>query len=60
MEITLMENGEFKETISLPLGSIPLTKMFNNLESKEMEIELHEFSLYDRLQEITWLKKNNN
>lgn len=59
MEITLMENGEFKETISLPLGSIPLTKMFNNLESKEMEIELNKF-IYDRLQEISWLKKNNN
>ena len=59
MEITLMENGEFKETISLPLGSIPLTKMFNNLESKEMEIELNKF-MYDRLQEISWLKKNNN
>ena len=59
MEITLMENGEFKETISLPIGSIPLTKMFNNLESKEMEIELNKF-IYDRLQEISWLKKNNN
>ena len=59
MENTLMENGEFKETISLPLGSIPLTKMFNNLESKEMEIELNKF-IYDRLQEISWLKKNNN
>lgn len=59
MEITLMENGEFKETISLPLGSITLTKMFNNLESKEMEIELNKF-IYDRLQEISWLKKNNN
>lgn len=59
MEITLMENGEFKETISLPLGSIPLTKMFNNLESKEMESELNKF-IYDRLQEISWLKKNNN
>ena len=59
MEITLMENVEFKETISLPIGSIPLTKMFNNLESKEMEIELNKF-IYDRLQEISWLKKNNN
>ena len=59
MEITLMENGEFKETISLTLGSIPLTKMFNNIESKEMEIELNKF-IYDRLQEISWLKKNNN
>ena len=34
MEITLMENEKLKESISLPLGSIPLTKMFNNLEIK--------------------------
>lgn len=58
MEITLMENGKLKETISLPLGSIPLTKMFNNLESKETEIELNKF-IYDKLNEISWLKKNN-
>lgn len=58
MEITLMENGKLKETISLPLGSIPLTKMFNNLESKEKEIELNKF-IYDKLNEIAWLKKNN-
>ncbi|WP_166484637.1 Ppx/GppA family phosphatase [Clostridium cuniculi] len=58
MEITLMENGKLKETISLPLGSIPLTKMFNNLESKEKEIELNKF-IYDKLNEISWLKKNN-
>ena len=58
MEITLMENGKFKETISLPLGSISLTKMFNNLESKEKEIELNKF-IYDKLNEIAWLKKNN-
>lgn len=58
MEITLMENGKLKETISLPLGSIPLTKMFNNLESKEKEIELNKF-ICDKLNEIAWLKKNN-
>ena len=58
MEITLMENGELKDTISLPLGSIPLTKMFNNLESKEKEIELNKF-IYDKLYEISWLRKNN-
>lgn len=58
MEITLMENGKLKETISLPLGSIPLTKMFNNLQSKEKEIELNKF-IYDKLNEISWLKKNN-
>ena len=58
MEITLMENEKLKESISLPLGSIPLTKMFNNLESKEKEIELNKF-IYDKLNEIAWLKKNN-
>lgn len=58
MEITLMENEELKETISLPLGSIPLTKMFNNLESKEKEVELNKF-IYDKLNEISWLRKNN-
>lgn len=59
MEITLMENGEFKNTISLPLGSIPLTKMFNNLENREMEIELSKF-IYEKLEEIKWLRRNNN
>lgn len=58
MEITLMENEKLKESISLPLGSIPLTKMFNNLECKEKEIELNKF-IYDKLNEIPWLKKNN-
>ena len=48
MEITLMENGEFKNTISLPLGSIPLT-----------EIELSKF-IYEKLEEIKWLRRNNN
>ena len=58
MEITLMENGEIKDTVSLPLGSISLTKMFNNLESKYNESELNKF-IYDKLDEISWLKKNN-
>ena len=58
MEITLMENEELKETISLPLGSIPLTKIFNNIENKDNEIELNKF-IYNKLDEISWLKKNN-
>ena len=51
MEITLMEKGEFKETISLPLGCIPLTKMFNNIESDDENIELEKF-INNKLDEI--------
>ena len=58
MEITLMENGQLKETISLPLGSIPLTKRFNNIESEDNEIELNKF-LYEKLNEISWLRENS-
>ena len=58
MEITLMEKGEFKETISLPLGCIPLTKMFNNIESDDENIELEKF-INNKLDEISWLTKNN-
>ena len=58
MEITLMENGKLKETISLPLGCIPLTKMFNNIESNDENIELEKF-INNKLDEISWLVKNN-
>lgn len=58
MEITLMKKGEFKESISLPLGCIPLTRMFNNIESNEENIELIKF-INNKLDEISWLTKNN-
>lgn len=58
MEITLMENGELKESISLSLGCIPLTKMFNNIETEEKNIELKSF-INNKLEEIPWIKKNN-
>ena len=58
MEITLMKKGEFKESISLPLGCIPLTRMFNNIESDEENIELIKF-INNKLDEISWLTKNN-
>lgn len=58
MEITLMKNGELRETISFPLGCIPLTNMFNNIETEEKSIELNLF-IYGKLEEIPWLKKNN-
>ena len=52
------KNGELKETISLPLGCIPLTKMFNNIESDDENIELEKF-INNKLDEISWLTKNN-
>ena len=58
MEITLMKNGELKETISLPLGCIPLTKRFNNIETEAEKIKLNTF-IYDTLDEISWLSENN-
>ena len=58
MEITLMEKGEFKETISLPLGCIPLTKRFNNIETEDERIKLNTF-IYDTINEISWLIKND-
>ena len=58
MEITLMENGELKESISLSLGCIPLTKMFNNIETEEKNIDLKSF-INNKLEEIPWIKKNN-
>ncbi len=58
MEITLMENGELKDSISLSLGCIPLTNMFNNIETEEKNIELNSF-INNKLEEIPWIKKNN-
>lgn len=58
MEITLMEDGELKESISLPLGCIPLTSMFNNIETEEKSIELNLF-INNTLKEIPWIKENN-
>lgn len=58
MEITLMENGELRESISLPLGCIPLTNMFNNIETEEKSIELNSF-INHKLDEISWIKRNN-
>ena len=58
MEITLMKIGELKETISLPLGCIPLTKRFNNIETEDERIKLNTF-IYDTINEISWLIKND-
>ena len=58
MEITLMENGELKDSISLSLGCISLTNMFNNIETEEKNIELNSF-IKNKLEEIPWIKKNN-
>ena len=58
MEITLMENGELKDKISLSLGCISLTNMFNNIETEEKNIELNSF-IKNKLEEIPWIKKNN-
>ena len=58
MEITLMENSELKQSISLPLGCIPLTAKFNNIEVEEKNIELNLF-INNKLEEIPWIKKDS-
>ena len=58
MEISLMENGELIDSISFPLGCIPLTSKFNNLETKQKAKELNLF-INDKLNNISWIKKNN-
>lgn len=58
MEISLMENGELIDSISFPLGCIPLTAKFNNLETKQKAQELNLF-INDKLNSISWIKKNN-
>ena len=58
MEISLMEDGELIDSISFPLGCIPLTAKFNNLETKQKAQELNLF-INDKLNNISWIKKNN-
>ena len=58
MEISLMEDGELIDSISFPLGCIPLTAKFNNLETKQKAKELNLF-INDKLNNISWIKKNN-
>lgn len=55
LEITHVENNIMKNTISLPLGSIPLTYNFNNLMTKDDKINLINY-LINKFSDIPWLK----
>ena len=59
LEMTLLRDGNIKSTVSLPLGSIPLTKMFNNVLKPSDNENLEKF-IVEQLDNIPWIKKNNN
>lgn len=58
MEISLIKDGNQQNVVSLPLGSIPLTKKFpfNSAATTEEKLELKEF-LYKEFNKLPWLKK---
>lgn len=58
MEISLIKDGNPENVISLPYGSIPLTKKFpfKSAATTEDKLELKEF-LYKQFDKLPWLKK---
>ncbi|HEY5525498.1 MAG TPA: exopolyphosphatase, partial [Clostridium sp.] len=58
MEISLIKDGNAENVVSLPFGSIPLTKKFpfKSAATTEEKLELKEF-LYNQFDKLPWLKK---
>lgn len=61
MEITLVKNKKICNGISLPLGSIPLTKLFpfDKPADKDYQLEFKKF-IYREFDKLPWLKDGNN
>lgn len=61
MEITLVKDGEICIGVSLPLGSIPLTRLFsfNKPANKDYQLEFKNF-IYKEFNKLPWLKDISN
>ena len=61
MEITLVKNKIICNGISLPLGSIPLTKLFpfNKPADKDYQLEFKKF-IYKEFDKLPWLKDGSH
>lgn len=61
MEITLVKNKKIYNSISLPLGSIPLTKLFpfDTPGDKNMTLSFKKF-IFDEFDKLTWLSGAKN
>lgn len=61
MEITLVKDKKILNGISLPLGSIPLTKLFpfDSTQDKDIKSDLKKF-IYNEFDKLTWLKNAKN
>lgn len=61
MEITLVKDGEICIGVSLPLGSIPLTRLFsfNKPANKDYQLKFKNF-IYKEFDKLPWLKDISN
>lgn len=61
MEITLVKDGKICIGVSLPLGSIPLTRLFsfNKPANKDYQLEFKNF-IYKEFDKLPWLKDISN